>query len=258
MSNLTILRSYAQKSHPEKLPSSVLLSHTPTSLTIFDAYPKAIFHFLILPRPILATTFDLASLRTLLKSKDKERAKEIILGLDQDAKALRSVIEEEMLKKYGFKWGISIGFHPVPSMEHLHLHVISDDLCSPTLKHKKHYNSFNPKLGFFLHLTEVLEWFNAEPSYFSVMSELKKSQYEPLLKDDLSCWRCGKDMKNMPTLKAHLQEEWDNLAKKEKAKLDKKRKRDEVKETAEESNPKRREIEAPSTPKSETDSTPED
>ena len=44
-------------------------------------------------------------------------------------------------------------------LRHLHLHVISSDLCSPSLKHKKHYNSFHPTLGFFLHIDEVLSWF---------------------------------------------------------------------------------------------------
>ena len=50
---------------------------------------------------------------------------------------------------------------------HLHLHVLSADLCSEKLKIKKHYNSFHPKLGFFLHIDEVLSWFGAEPSYFA-------------------------------------------------------------------------------------------
>ena len=59
------------------------------------------------------------------------------------------------------------------------------------------------------------------------MSELKKSQYEPLLKEDLVCWRCERVLKNMPTLKTHLQEEWDKEVKAEKAKLERKRKRDE-------------------------------
>lgn len=49
---------------------------------------------------------------------------------------------------------------------HLHLHVLSDDLCSEKMKHKKHYNSFHPKLGYFLHLHEVLSWFDEEPSYY--------------------------------------------------------------------------------------------
>jgi hypothetical protein len=49
---------------------------------------------------------------------------------------------------------------------HLHLHVLSNDLRSEKLKHKKHYNSFHPNLGFFLHLHDVLSWFDEEPSYF--------------------------------------------------------------------------------------------
>ena len=50
---------------------------------------------------------------------------------------------------------------------HLHLHVLSSDLCSPSMKQKKHYNSFHPKTGFFLDIDKVLSWFDAEPSYFA-------------------------------------------------------------------------------------------
>lgn len=170
MANLNILRTYAQKSNLASLPSSVLLTHTERTLTIFDAYPKSIFHFLVLPRtkdsPL--TVFDLASLRTLLKS-DKVKAQKVLAGLSEDAETVKTMIEEEMMKRYGFKWTVNMGFHPVPSMEHLHLHVISDDLCSPSMKNKKHYNSFHPKLGFFLHLSEVLSWFDSEASYFQTV-----------------------------------------------------------------------------------------
>lgn len=38
------------------------------------------------------------------------------------------------------------------------------------MKVKKHYNSFHPKLGFFIHLEEVQEWFEAEPSYYLSVS----------------------------------------------------------------------------------------
>jgi len=117
MSNLTVLRSYAQKSNPASLPSSVLLSHTIDSLTIFDAYPKSMFHFLILPRvtPQL-TVFDLTSLRTLFKA-DKVKAKEILTGLDEDAQTAKATIQDEMMRRYGFKWDVWMGFHAVPSME---------------------------------------------------------------------------------------------------------------------------------------------
>ncbi|KAL0946965.1 hypothetical protein HGRIS_013118 [Hohenbuehelia grisea] len=107
---------------------------------------------------------------------------------------------------------------------HLHIHIISSDLCSPTLKTKKHLNSFHPKHGFFLPFTEVLSWFDAEDSYFTTMAALKKSQYEPILKEDLTCWRCEGTFKNMPALKTHLQEEFDKLTSREKAKAERKRK----------------------------------
>jgi len=51
------------------------------------------------------------------------------------------------------------------------------------------------------------------------------SEYEPLLKDDLSCWKCDRSFPNMPKLKSHLQEEFDKLSDQEKAKEERKRKR---------------------------------
>lgn len=63
------------------------------------------------------------------------------------------------------------------------------------------------------------------------MAELKKNQYEGLLKQELSCLHCNNTMKNIPSLKAHLQEEFDKLQTKAKDKakiedtLQKKRKR---------------------------------
>ncbi|KAJ8598010.1 HIT-like protein [Rhizopogon salebrosus TDB-379] len=223
--NLTIFRAYAQKSNPANLPSSVLLSHSETCLTVFDAFPKSIFHFLVIPRvrpPF--NVYQLANLRSLLKC-EKSNAKDVLTDLCQEADNVKKMIESEMLKKYGFKWEIWMGFHAVPSMEHLHLHILSADLCSPRMKLKKHYNSFHPKLGFFLHLSDVLSWFDAEPSYYKTISQLKTSEYEPLLKDNLSCWKCDRSFSNMPKLKSHLQEEFDNLAEKEKAKAERKRKR---------------------------------
>ncbi|TFK54942.1 HIT-like protein [Heliocybe sulcata] len=233
--SLTVLRTYALKANPSELPSSVLFSHTETSLTIFDAFPKAIFHFLVLPRVIPpATASELSSLRSLLKV-EKERARGIVETLGKDAEQVRGMVEEEMVKRYGFKWDIWVGFHSVPSMEHLHLHVISSDLVSPRLKNKKHYNSFHPKLGFFLHLKDVLSWFDSDPSYYAMMSGLKKDQYEPLLKESLVCWECDKPFKNIPALKTHLQEKWDGRVEREKKRLDKKRTRVRELEEADES-----------------------
>ena len=50
---LKILRAYAKlddASLVATLPPTVYFSHSRHTLTIFDAYPKALFHFLVLPR----------------------------------------------------------------------------------------------------------------------------------------------------------------------------------------------------------------
>ena len=56
---LKILRTYARMDDAsiaaKKLPPTVYFSHTRHTLTVFDAYPKALFHFLVLPRLQIAT-----------------------------------------------------------------------------------------------------------------------------------------------------------------------------------------------------------
>ena len=44
------------------------------------------------------------------------------------------------------------------------------------------------------------------------ISQLGKTQYESLLKEDLVCWRCDEAFKTIPKLKEHLRQEWENDA----------------------------------------------
>jgi len=222
MSNLKVLRTYAQKA-PESLPCSILFKHSSKNITIFDAYPKSMFHFLILPR-IQKPDSALVNLGSLL-SGDKVRAKEVIDSLWEDAQVVKKEISDEMVSRYGFKWDIWIGFHGAPSMEHLHLHVLSADLLSEKMKNKKHYNSFHPKLGFFLHMEEILEWLDAEATFFAnTVKALKPTKYEPILKESLVCFHCNTEMKNIPLLKKHLEEEWDKLERQAREDAGRKRK----------------------------------
>jgi aprataxin len=115
MSNLIILRKYALQA-PESLPSSILFKHSSKNITVFDAYPKSIFHFLILPR-IQKPDPVLSNLRTLLNCGDNIRAKEVITSLWEDAQVVKREILDEMVSRYGFKWDVWIGFHSAPSME---------------------------------------------------------------------------------------------------------------------------------------------
>jgi aprataxin len=104
-------------------------------LTIFDAYPKSLFHFLVLPRVVKATsTLDsnepsqksddpltssqLSSLATLLKC-GPSRAKRELLRLKEEGLVCKNKMEEEMLERYGFKWDVWMGFHASPSMEYV-------------------------------------------------------------------------------------------------------------------------------------------
>jgi len=220
MFDLTILQKYAKKfeTSPSSLPPTLLLTNTETSLAFFDKYPKATYHFLVVPRILANSVFtakDLTNLYTLLAKGTKAESKKLIEGLKRDAEVVKGIVEEEMLKKHGYKWDVWIGFHAVPTLvsaltplSHLHLHVISSDLCSPGLKQKKHYNSFHPKLGFFLHIDKVLSWFDGDSAGFprEVMS-LRQSLHEPLLKENMECWRCRETFGTLPKLKGHLKRE---------------------------------------------------
>lgn len=112
-------------------------------------------------------------------------------------------------------WGIRVGFHAVPSMDTVHLHVISNDLVSDRLKHKKHYQSFHPTHGFWLDLDSIQE----------LVRQGKKSlphseaHYESLLKAPLISFRENKTYPNMPKLKDHLEQAWKEDLKKKREKV---------------------------------------
>lgn len=88
-----------------------------------------------------------------------------------------------------------MGFHAVPSMTHLHLHVVSQDFDSQCLKNKKHWNSFTT--DFFVSFAEMRQ---------AVLDGgvVDFSAREHRIKQDLKCHRCDAALLNMPKLKAHI------------------------------------------------------
>ncbi|WOO77379.1 Aprataxin [Vanrija pseudolonga] len=219
MQGLNALRTYAETANPAAdIPPSTLLLETPHCIAIFDAYPKARYHFLVLPRlpcdhldssspPITAR--DLDSLASLLRHP----ARDAVLAAVRDAATeVQEMIRDEMHKTEGWQWPVLAGFHAVPSMRHLHLHVMSNDLASPSLKTKKHYNSFRPDHGFFISLAEVESWCS-DPGVAERQAGMLESR-EQLLRDPLVCFKCHAEFRNMPLLKEHLEAE---LAKERRA-----------------------------------------
>lgn len=111
--------------------------------------------------------------------------------------------EREDLLPPGRDWSKEIiaGVHTHPSMNHLHVHVLSRDMHSPCMKHKKHYLSFTTSFlvgleNFPLEEGSVRFRPGAWPNW------------------NMQCWRCGKDFGNkFAQLKEHLQEEFEHWTK---------------------------------------------
>jgi aprataxin len=93
-----------------------------------------------------------------------------------------------------------VGYHSVPSLYPLHLHIVSRDLQSSALKNKKHWNSFTTP--FFLAAAKVEGWLRDGLTARSQMQSYPM-RYEALLKEPMLCNRCGALLKNMPHLKQH-------------------------------------------------------
>ncbi|PHH63441.1 hypothetical protein CDD81_5820 [Ophiocordyceps australis] len=104
----------------------------------------------------------------------------------------------------GRDWAAEVrcGVHAVPSMRHLHVHVVSRDMHSASLRHRKHYNSFNTPFFVALHELPVPP---EDPRRNS-----RNLPGTPYLARDLVCWRCGRNFGNQfRRLKEHLEAEFD-------------------------------------------------
>ncbi|XP_032674511.1 aprataxin isoform X2 [Odontomachus brunneus] len=106
------------------------------TVIIKDKYPKAQFHFLVLPREDIPSIWHV-----------KGKHYDLLVHMDNIARRLT--------EKYADHKFI-IGYHAIPSMQRLHLHVISTDFVSPCLKTKYHWNSFTTP--FFLPSSDKLNF----------------------------------------------------------------------------------------------------
>lgn len=149
-------------------------------ICIYDRFPKAKQHLLLLVNDSKLTenkVWRLSQTHLPMLKKMKTIASELTSTLTGD---------------------FLVGFHSVPSMDRLHLHIISTDFVSDSLKNKKHWNSFNSE--FFLNLDTVISRMENNEDILSHPVEY----YESLLKLPLHCPRCQCNFKTIPKLKAHL------------------------------------------------------
>ncbi|XP_056892513.1 aprataxin isoform X2 [Takifugu flavidus] len=148
-------------------------------VVIKDKYPKARYHWLVLP------WHSISSLKALRKEhcdlvKHMQQVAEQMIRQCPDASTLR----------------FRSGYHAIPSMSHVHLHVISQDFDSPCLKNKKHWNSFTT--DYFIESQAVIQMLETDGSI-----SIKEGATE-LLKLPLRCHVCRKEFSTIPALKQHL------------------------------------------------------
>ena len=161
-------------------PEMVVQSDERT-VTIKDGYPKAKHHYLVLTRENLSS----------LKSLDSSH----VGLLKHMLKNGQELVEKVKAKEPSLRF--RCGYHAVPSMVRLHMHVISQDFDSPCLKNKKHWNSFTSE--FFVDAEEVISILESKGKV-----DLDKARYEAMLKLPLKCHVCHVELPNMPNLKKHI------------------------------------------------------
>ena len=163
---------------------------TTNFIVIYDAYNKATIHLLVLPKHHLQLPNEIRHINSshlLVLKEMNDIATQI---------ANSTTINSILLPKYN----MMIGFHTIPSLLPLHLHIISSDLHSDHLKTKRHYNSFTTK--FFIKINDIINHLESNTNINSIIGS--KEYNEGLLKSDMRCNRCSCLLNNIPNLKKHL------------------------------------------------------
>lgn len=163
-----------------KDPNNIIYESKNLSV-IHDKYPKAKKHFLVVSK------IDISSMRALNKNHVPLIEEMIEVGENLQTQE----------KKNNSKMTFKMGFHAVPSMTRLHMHVISTDFDSICLKNKRHWNSFTT--SFFRSASQIL----SELKTRSCIS-IDNSFYKRLLEGPLKCHICNEKPKNIPRLKDHI------------------------------------------------------
>lgn len=204
---------------PASYPSSRVITYSDAFVTIHDLYPKSSIHLLLLPRDLSKNLQDpftaladpvfcaqvQAEVRKLrmLVAKELKRRFGRDSALEQRREQALEKGEEEGHEGRDWSQDVMAGIHARPSMNHLHIHILSRDFHSDCMRHRKHYNSFHT--GFFI---DVDDFPLAEDD------PRRDPGRAGFLNKEFRCWRCEKDFgKSFATLKRHLEDEFEDWKK---------------------------------------------
>ena len=193
---INALQQYADQ--PERFPKHAIYEVDSEYVIVPDKYPKSRHHALVISRDTrLQGPLDLSSKDIPLVKRMKEAAERWATATAPTAQ-------------------FAFGFHSVPSMRRLHLHVISRDYGSPCLKTKRHWNSFCS--SFFLDVDWVIKELSIRPGATPQSNQGNKSfkatserrlcydirEKEALLQSPLRCHACGQQFDTLAQLRVHL------------------------------------------------------
>ena len=198
--------------HPERHLSEIYME-VDNFIVIYDAYPKAKVHLLIIPKRhyLLCNGIEFLTKNDLPKIEEMHRLAQRIVTSPAMATAFQHASSSPTSSSSGtgrIRTGTSLllGFHSVPSLHPLHLHLISDDFNSESLKNKKHWNSFATE--FFVSPSKVEEMLRgrSDDDMSAPLSDVMETveEREEVLKCPLRCHACTFQAKNIPILKQHL------------------------------------------------------
>jgi aprataxin len=203
---------------PGSYNKNTVLYYNADFAAINDLFPKSSVHTLLLPRN---------DDRNLKHPFDAFEDAAFLESVKVEVEKLKGHVAEELRRRYGRfsaqererelamdadpppdelpagrDWlkSVKSGVHAHPSMNHLHVHVMSVDRISECLTNKTHYNSFNTPF-----LVNVDDFPLAQDD-----DRRKDGPLREWLKGDMQCWRCGRDFGNkFVNMKEHLLEEFE-------------------------------------------------
>jgi aprataxin len=212
-----VLRQYLTSTPTSSsvVAKDILYQEAGKFVLILDKFPKARVHLLIVidHEWLGASTVRQVTSQHLPQLLEidgflQKVKKELEEGVAEEPGVLSNALKRIDRTHLGGGHSLMIGFHSTPSLFPLHIHVVSDDLSSPCMRNKKHWNSFSTP--FFVPLDTVLGRCSATATGAAPPSSIPDEvESERLLRQELRCHKCTASFSTMPSLKAHLVSEHD-------------------------------------------------
>ncbi|KAJ1976852.1 aprataxin-like protein [Dimargaris verticillata] len=202
---------------PTRYPQEVL-DYDSELVVVYDKYPKAYYHFLILPRVPILNIYGLTRADIPLIQRMERRAKQLITQLRTATPPIPSLTAATVTSDNNGMEVTStdtrkpllplfrdflVGFHSIPSVPQLHLHVISDDLLGPYMKGKGKWNTFaTPFLRTPQTLAAQLSHLPLQPTNATLpYNEATERQYFNV---PIHCLHCHQPFAQFKQLRAHI------------------------------------------------------